>query len=115
MSSGFVTETEAAEIRKKRQEEWERVRNADDPEKRPEEQYDKLKEQKVKIDLEYKESHKLENLFRGLDDDEVQFLELADKNKMPAEKKQMLQEEQELKEFRSRVATLQRIRSYNRN
>lgn len=31
MSSGFITETEAAEIRKRRQEEWERVRKADDP------------------------------------------------------------------------------------
>lgn len=31
MSSGFITETEAAEVRKRRQEEWERVRKADDP------------------------------------------------------------------------------------
>lgn len=49
----------------------------------------------------------IENLIRGLDDDEVQFLELVDKNKMDMEKKQMLEEEQELKDFRSRVATLQ--------
>lgn len=31
MSSGFVTETEAAEARQKRQEEWERVRKPDQP------------------------------------------------------------------------------------
>lgn len=31
MSSGFVTESEIAEARRKRQEEWERVRNADQP------------------------------------------------------------------------------------
>lgn len=31
MSTGFVTETEAAELRKKRQEEWEKVRNPEDP------------------------------------------------------------------------------------
>lgn len=31
MSSGFITEAEAAEVRKRRQEEWERVRKADDP------------------------------------------------------------------------------------
>lgn len=49
----------------------------------------------------------IENLIRGLDDDEVQFLELVDKNKLDMEKKQMLEEEQELKDFRSRVATLQ--------
>lgn len=32
MSSGFVSETELAEARKKRQEEWEKVRRPDDPE-----------------------------------------------------------------------------------
>lgn len=31
MSSGFVTESEAAEARKKRQEEWEKVRSPDQP------------------------------------------------------------------------------------
>lgn len=31
MSSGFVTESEAAESRKRRQEEWEKVRTPDQP------------------------------------------------------------------------------------
>lgn len=31
MSSGFISENEAAELRKKRQEEWERVRKPSDP------------------------------------------------------------------------------------
>lgn len=31
MSSGFVTETEIAEAKKKRQEEWDKVRKPDDP------------------------------------------------------------------------------------
>jgi hypothetical protein len=31
MSSGFITEAEAAETRQKRQEEWERVRKPEDP------------------------------------------------------------------------------------
>lgn len=31
MSSGFVTESEALEARKKRQEEWEKVRQPDQP------------------------------------------------------------------------------------
>lgn len=31
MSSGFISESDAVEARKKRQEEWERVRKADDP------------------------------------------------------------------------------------
>lgn len=49
----------------------------------------------------------LENLIRGLDDDEVQFLELVDQNKIDAEKKQLREERKELQEFRDRVATLQ--------
>lgn len=85
MSSGFVTETEAAEARKRRQDEWERVRTAEDPfgkhkqllainiypklaiSERPEEPYDarslydRLQEQKQKKDLEYEEAHKLSN------------------------------------------------------
>lgn len=31
MSSGFITESEVAEARKKRQEEWEKVRQPDEP------------------------------------------------------------------------------------
>ncbi|XP_062129632.1 PSME3-interacting protein [Drosophila sulfurigaster albostrigata] len=113
MSSGFVTESEAAEARKRRQEEWERVRQPDDPLERPEEPYDgrslyeRLKEQKSKKDMEYEEAHKLKNLIRGLDDDEVQFLELVDAHKMNAERQQMRDEELELKDFRNRVEKLQ--------
>ncbi|XP_034476317.1 PSME3-interacting protein [Drosophila innubila] len=113
MSSGFVTESEAAEARQRRQEEWERVRQPDDPLERPEEPYDgrslyeRLKEQKTKKDMEYEEAHKLKNLIRGLDDDEVQFLELVDTHKMNAERQQMRDEELELKDFRNRVEKLQ--------
>lgn len=32
MSSGFITETEIAEAKRVRQEEWEKVRNKEDPE-----------------------------------------------------------------------------------
>lgn len=48
-----------------------------------------------------------ENLIRGLDDDEVEFLDLVDRTKMDAEKKQMMEEEKELNDFRQRVVTLQ--------
>ncbi|XP_068146091.1 PSME3-interacting protein [Drosophila tropicalis] len=113
MSSGFVTEAEAAEARQRRQEEWERVRQPEDPLERPEEPYDgrslydRLKEQKTKKDMEYEEAHKLKNLIRGLDDDEVQFLELVDTHKMNAERQQIRDEERELKDFRNRVEKLQ--------
>ncbi|XP_030375421.1 PSME3-interacting protein [Scaptodrosophila lebanonensis] len=106
MSSGFVTETEAVETRQRRQEEWERVRKPDDPVELPQDSrslYDRLKEQKTKKDMEYEEAHKLKNLIRGLDDDEVQFLELLDQNKLDAERQQLRDEERELNDFRSRV------------
>lgn len=41
-------------------------------------------------------------MVRGLDDDEVDFLDLVDRNRMEAEKKQKLEELKELKEFRER-------------
>lgn len=49
----------------------------------------------------------IENLIRGLDDDEVDFLEIVDKAKSDAERRQQLEEKNELLEFRQRVATLQ--------
>lgn len=113
MSSGFISETEAADLRKKRQEEWERVRKPSDPVVRPEEPYDnrslyeKLQEQKQKKDLEYEEAHKLKNLIKGLDDDEIEFLDLVDRTKLAADRKKEIEEEQELKDYRNRVAILQ--------
>ncbi|XP_072379766.1 PSME3-interacting protein [Diabrotica undecimpunctata] len=113
MSSGFITESEVVEIRKRRQEEWEKVRKADDPKERPEEPYDnrslyeKLQEQKQKKDLEYEEAHKLKNMIKGLDDDEIEFLDLVDRTKTEADRKKELEEEQELRDYRNRVSILQ--------
>lgn len=42
-----------------------------------------------------------------MDDDEVDFLDIVDKAKSDAEKKQQIEENNELMEFRQRVATLQ--------
>ncbi|CAH0551862.1 unnamed protein product [Brassicogethes aeneus] len=113
MSSGFITESEAVDVRKRRQEEWERVRKAEDPLERPEEAYDnrslfeKLQEQKQKKDLEYEEAHKLKNMIKGLDDDEIEFLDLVDRTKLAADRKKELEEEKELNDYRNRVAILQ--------
>ncbi|XP_028136105.1 PSME3-interacting protein isoform X1 [Diabrotica virgifera virgifera] len=113
MSSGFITESEVIEIRKRRQEEWEKVRKADDPKERPEEPYDnrslyeKLQEQKQKKDLEYEEAHKLKNMIKGLDDDEIEFLDLVDRTKTEADRKKEQEEEQELRDYRNRVSILQ--------
>ncbi|KAG8038101.1 hypothetical protein G9C98_006426 [Cotesia typhae] len=113
MSSGFVSEAELAEQRKARQEEWERVRTAEDSLERPEEKYDprplyeKLQEQKNKRDLEYEEAHKLKNMIKGLDDDEVEFLDLVDRKKLEEERKKKEEEAQELRNFKKAVASLQ--------
>ncbi|KAL1513711.1 hypothetical protein ABEB36_003084 [Hypothenemus hampei] len=113
MSSGFISEAEAAEARKRRQEEWERVRKPSDPVERPEEPYDnrslyeKLQEQKQKKDLEYEEAHKLKNMIKGLDDDEIEFLDLIDRTKLAADRKKHIEEEKELNDYRNRVAILQ--------
>ncbi|XP_018571248.1 protein FAM192A [Anoplophora glabripennis] len=112
MSSGFITESEAAEIRKRRQEEWEKVRKTDDPLERPEEPYDprslyeRLQEQKQKKDLEYEEAHKLKNMIKGLDDDEIEFLDMVDRTKLEADRKKEMEEERELNDYRNRVAIL---------
>jgi len=46
-------------------------------------------------------------MIRGLDDDEVDFLELVDKTKMAEERRQYMEEIRQIEEFRSKVSTLQ--------
>lgn len=113
MSSGFISEVELAEQRRIRQEEWERVRTADQPLELPEEPYDsrslyeRLQEQKNKRDAEYEEAHKLKNMIKGLDDDEVEFLDLVDRTKLEEERKKHMEEEKEMRDFKAAVASLQ--------
>lgn len=45
-------------------------------------------------------------MIKGLDDDEIEFLDLVDRTKMAADKLKNLEEEKELKDYRNRVATL---------
>ncbi|XP_012266560.2 PSME3-interacting protein isoform X2 [Athalia rosae] len=113
MSSGFISEAEISEQRKLRQQEWDRVRSADQPLEAPEESYDprslyeRLQEQKGKRELEYEEAHKLKNMIKGLDDDEVEFLDLVDRTKLEEERKKNLEEEKEMRDFKAAVASLQ--------
>lgn len=46
-------------------------------------------------------------MIKGLDDDEVEFLDLVDRQKIEEERKKLLEEARELAEFRSKVASLQ--------
>ncbi|KAL3860399.1 hypothetical protein ACJMK2_010524 [Sinanodonta woodiana] len=79
----FVSEDELEEKRRKRQEEWEKVRRPDQPQDFPEEEidtrslYDRLQEQKDKKQQEHDEKFKFSNQVRGLDEDEAGFLEFV--------------------------------------
>lgn len=108
----FVSEAELEEKRKKRQEEWDKVRTAEDPVEAPEEEYDprslfeRLEEQRLKKQTDYEEAHKLKNMIRGLDDDEVTFLEYVDVQKQKMEAQRLKEDMQELEEYRMAVARL---------
>lgn len=84
MGDRFVSTKELEEIRKRRQEEWERVRKPDDPIEVPEEEvdnrslYERLKEVRDKKQAEWEEEHKFKNMIRGLDTDETDFLSKVD-------------------------------------
>ncbi|XP_018559124.1 PSME3-interacting protein [Lates calcarifer] len=107
LSRKFVSEAELDEKRKKRQEEWEKVRKPDDPEEAPEEEYDprslfeRLQEQKDKKQEEYEEQFKFRNMVRGLDEDETSFLDEVSRQQSLVEKQRRDEEKQELLEYRS--------------
>lgn len=46
-------------------------------------------------------------MIKGLDDDEIEFLDLVDRTKLAADRKKTLEEELELNDYRNRVANLQ--------
>ncbi|XP_043935474.1 PSME3-interacting protein [Protopterus annectens] len=108
----FVTESELEERRKRRQEEWEKVRKPDDPEECPEEVYDprslyeRLQEQKEKKQQEYEEQFKFKNMIRGLDKDETDFLDDVAKKQALLEEQRIKEEMEELKEYRSAQAII---------
>ncbi|XP_026221763.1 PSME3-interacting protein isoform X1 [Anabas testudineus] len=110
LSRKFVSEAELDERRKKRQEEWEKVRKPDDPEEAPEEEYDprslfeRLQEQKDKKQEEFEEQFKFRNMVRGLDEDETSFLDEVSRQQCLVEKQRRDEEKQELLEYRSALA-----------
>lgn len=103
----FVSEAEVEERKKKRQEEWEKVRKPEDPEECPEEVYDprslyeKLQEQKDKKQQEYEEQFKFKNMVRGLDDDETNFLDEVSRKQELVERQRHEEEMKEINEFRN--------------
>ncbi|CAI9720095.1 Hypothetical predicted protein [Octopus vulgaris] len=81
----FVSEKELDEKRQQRQKEWEKVRQPDQPLECPEEVvdnrslFDKLQEQKKKKEDEYEEEQRNRNSVKGLEEDEVSFLDYISK------------------------------------
>ncbi|GMR53678.1 hypothetical protein PMAYCL1PPCAC_23873, partial [Pristionchus mayeri] len=113
MSSGFVSSSELAEERKKRQIEWEKVRKPDDEIDAPEPEvcnkslFEQLKHNKDKKDLEIQEERALKNLVRGIDEDESQFLSMVNDIQRKDEKAKKEEEEavmREMKEVKGRIS-----------
>ncbi|NWH61710.1 F192A protein, partial [Geococcyx californianus] len=102
----FVSESELEERRKRRQEEWEKVRKPDDPKECPEEAYDprslyeRLQEQREKKQQEFEEQFKFKNMVRGLDEDETHFLDEVSRQQELLEKQRREEELKELNEYR---------------
>ena len=68
--------------------------------------YDRLKEQKDKKDEEYEESRKLKHLIKGLDNEEITFLEMVDNNKLQIETQRHKEEVEAIDEFKRAVSHL---------
>lgn len=106
-SNRFVSENDIEEAKRKRQEDWERVRRPDQPTEAPEEEYDhrslfeRLEEQRVKKQEEWDESHRMKNMVRGLEDDEVEFLDFVAQRQEQLESQRKLEEDLLLAEYKS--------------
>lgn len=108
----FVSEAEIEEKKKKRQEEWEKVRKPDEPEECPEEEYDprslyeKLQEQKETKQAEYDQQFKFKNMVRGLDDEESEFLEKVSQKQIEIEESNKKEEKELMSELKNRVVSV---------
>lgn len=106
----FVSEAEIEEKRKKRQEEWEKVRQPHQPIEAPEEVvdtrslYDQLQAQKDAKQLEYEEQHRLKNQVHGLDKEEAEFLDFVHDRQQEIEKERQVEEMSALEELHNSVA-----------
>lgn len=106
LSKKFVSQEEIDNVKKKRQEEWEKKRTPDQPLECPEEEidnrslYDKLEEQKLRKKEEEEEKYRLKNCVKGLADDEVTFLDFVSQRQIALEKQRNSEEANILQEMR---------------
>lgn len=103
----FVSEDDIEAAKKKRQEEWEKVRRPDQPEEAPEEEYDprslfeRLEANRLKKQEEFDEAHRLKNMVKGLENDEIEFLEQVSQLKEKQEIEKEIEERVLLAEYKS--------------
>jgi len=107
----FVSEGEVEERKRKRQEEWEKVRQPHQPVEAPPEEpvdnrslYDRLQEQKNMKQEEFDKEHMLKNQVRGLDDDEANFLETVSRRQEEIVREREEEEEKVIAEYRNSIA-----------
>lgn len=111
----FVNEGKLEKERERKQAEWERVRKAEDPIEAPAEVfdnrtlYDKLKEQHEIKKGEHDSTHSLKNMVRGLDCDELEFLDDVHRAKRNREKELALEEKKELDEVKKALCKEQKF------
>lgn len=102
----FESQGEIDEKKKKRQEEWDKVRKPEDPVECPEVPvdnrclFDKLEEQRLKKQEEYEEKIALKNQVKGLDDDESEFLDFVTDRQLEITKERRQEEQEVLSEMK---------------
>ncbi|EFO22737.2 hypothetical protein LOAG_05746 [Loa loa] len=117
MTDRFISEKDLDEVKKRRQEEWQKVRKPTDPEEVPEEEidnrplYDRLKEVRDRKQAEYEEEHRFRNMIRGLDSDECDFLSEVESLRA----KQDLEKNKEEKALLSEIDRAQARRNVEEN
>ncbi|XP_029634169.1 PSME3-interacting protein isoform X2 [Octopus sinensis] len=107
----FVSEKELDEKRQQRQKEWEKVRQPDQPLECPEEVvdnrslFDKLQEQKKKKEDEYEEEQRNRNSVKGLEEDEVSFLDYISKQQERLQKEREKEQANVMEEMSAAALT----------
>ncbi|CAL1539979.1 unnamed protein product [Lymnaea stagnalis] len=101
----FVSEEEVQEQRQRRQAEWDKVRKEDDPIECPEEKtrslFEQLQANKELKERELEDETKLRSSVKGLDDDEVQFLNFVSDRQIQIEKDRNREDKSVLEELKN--------------
>uniref|UniRef100_A0A6A7FZ53 Protein FAM192A-like n=1 Tax=Hirondellea gigas TaxID=1518452 RepID=A0A6A7FZ53_9CRUS len=118
MSQRFISESDIAAKKKELNDAWNATRGEDDPENPPDEPapdhrtlFHRLEEQKLKKQEDYEDAHRLKNMVRGLEDEEVQFLDMVDRTKMEQQRRLKNEETNALTEFRKRKMEMEIART----